>query len=209
VLHGWRRTDRSIKPVTIRGIDWEQLAASNARSAHTVDISPLRSKEEMRAVLEYPHLVLQGDVSAIARLTGITTDEPHLKLMAARITDHALTSAALEAHGIQSLQSRIRTTDGGAAVSDVAHSCVHAQMPPTSAPKQTGGLDLCDVWTGSVCLLVCCVVWICVRVGWLCGLDLCVYWLIVWTGSVCLLVDRVDWICVLIDWLYGLGLCAY
>ena len=107
-------------------------------------------------------------------LPGITTDEPHLKLMAARITDHALTSAALEAHGIQSLQSRIRTTDGGAAVSDVAHSCVHAQMPPTSAPKQTGGLDLCDVWTGSVCLLVCCVVWICVRVGWLCGLDLCV-----------------------------------
>jgi len=60
--------------------------------------------------------------------------------MAARITDHALTSAALEAHGIQSLQSRIRTTDGGAAVSDVVHSCVHAQMPPTSAPKQTGSL---------------------------------------------------------------------
>ena len=46
-------------------------------------------------------------------LPGITTDEPHLKLMAARITDHALTSAALEAHGIQSLQSRIRTTDAG------------------------------------------------------------------------------------------------
>ena len=56
VLHGWRRTDRSIKPVTIRGIDWEQLAASNARSADTVDISPPRSKEEMLAVLEYPHL---------------------------------------------------------------------------------------------------------------------------------------------------------
>jgi hypothetical protein len=180
VLHGWRCTDRSIKPVTIRGIDWEQLAASNARSTHTIDISPLRSKEEMHAVLKYPHLVLQGDVSAIARLTGIwhscclqllrmlvlplvlhhrwtcdcptiepmallgiITDEPHLKQMAVRITDHAPTSAALEAHGIQSLQSRIRTTDGGAAVSDVVHSCVHAQMPPASAPKQTGGLHLC------------------------------------------------------------------
>ena len=48
-----------------------KLAASNARSTHTIDISPLRSKEEMHAVLKYPHLVLQVDVSTIARLTGI------------------------------------------------------------------------------------------------------------------------------------------
>jgi hypothetical protein len=113
-------------------------------------------------------------------LPGITTDEPHLKLMAARITDHALTSAALEAHGIQSLQSRIRTTDGGAAVSDVAHSCVHAQIPPTSAPKQTGGLDLCAVWTGSVCLLIGCMGWICVLIDWLCELGLCECRFVAW-----------------------------
>ena len=50
---------------------------------------------------------------------GITTDEPHLKEMADRVTNHALTSAALQAHGFQSLQTRTRTTDGGKAPSNL------------------------------------------------------------------------------------------
>ena len=118
-------------------------------------------------------------------LLGITADEPHLKQMAARITDHALTSAAFEAHGIQSLQNRIRTTctDGGAAVSDVDHGSVRPCTNATcinSVPKQTGELDL------HACLVMH-------------GLDLCAYWLVAWTGFVCLLSGSMNWICVLAD----------
>ena len=41
------------------------------------------------------------------------------------------------------------------------------------------GLDLCAywlaVWTGSVCVLVDRMDWICVLIGWSYGLDLCAY----------------------------------
>ena len=73
VLHNWDRcyTDRSIAPVTCRGTDWGQLSSLNARGAHTIEISVLRSNEEMLAVLQFPDLVVRADVAGIERLTGV------------------------------------------------------------------------------------------------------------------------------------------
>ena len=54
--------------------------------------------------------------------------------MIAQITAKALTKAALEAHGLKSLQSSLRTTDGGIAPSAIVHPQVPAMLPPGQQP---------------------------------------------------------------------------
>ena len=65
---------------------------------------------------------------------GIKTDGKRIAEMIARITAKALTKAALEAHGLKSLQSSLRTTDGGIAPSAIVHPQVPAMLPPGQQP---------------------------------------------------------------------------
>jgi len=64
---------------------------------------------------------------------GITTDEPRLKEMRDRITNHAITTAALQAHGIRPLQSRLRSTDGGVAPAEIVQEEVPSQQRPATS----------------------------------------------------------------------------
>jgi len=70
---------------------------------------------------------------------GITTDEPRLKEMRDRITNHAITTAALQAHGIRPLQSRLNSTDGGVAPSDIVHEEMPSQRQPAASCSAGAG----------------------------------------------------------------------
>ena len=75
---------------------------------------------------------------------GITTDEPRLKEMRDRITNHAITTAALQAHGIRTLQSRLWSTDGGVAPAEIVQEEVPNQQRPATSSSAGAG-DLCEL----------------------------------------------------------------
>ena len=74
-----------------------------------VDVSPLRSEEDLSLVLQYPQLVLNGDWPAIQRLTGVLTSAKMLQRCIERITAKGLTDPVLQGHGIKELYTYLRT----------------------------------------------------------------------------------------------------
>ena len=64
---------------------------------------------------------------------GIITDEPRLKELRDRITNHAITTAALQAHGIRPLQSRLKSTDGGVAPPEIVQEEMPSQQRPATS----------------------------------------------------------------------------
>jgi hypothetical protein len=70
VLQSWKRTDTSIPPITSRGIDWKLLAETNSQGLRSIEVSALRSEEDVNAVLRHPELVIVGDAAGIEKATG-------------------------------------------------------------------------------------------------------------------------------------------
>ena len=65
--------------------------------------------------MRYPELVLSYDWPALARETGVYTNEKHLRDLVKRCFEKSLTEAALTERGLQQLLARLRVTDGGTA----------------------------------------------------------------------------------------------
>ena len=128
-LRSWHRTDTTIAPITVRGIDWAQLLRLKEQGAQAVELSPLQTTAELNRVLAHPQLVARGDAAGIARETGIVTSVKRLQKLAARIASVARARALLEAHGVQNLQNRVRATDGGLAPMDVVDA-PQLEQPP-------------------------------------------------------------------------------
>ena len=81
----------------------------------SIAISALRADADFTAVMRYPELVLSYDWPALARETGVYTNEKHLRDLVKRCFEKSLTEAALTERGLQQLLARLRVTDGGTA----------------------------------------------------------------------------------------------
>jgi hypothetical protein len=73
-----------------------------------VDLSSLRSKEDMEKVLKHPLEVVRGDVAGIERLTGILTDAKRLEALKKRVSDDVLTNALLASRQSVEFSNRLR-----------------------------------------------------------------------------------------------------
>ena len=144
VLRSWRRTDTTIKPITVRGIDWAQLKRLKEQGAQAVELSPLRTQAELDKVLAHPLLVARGDAAGIARETGIITSAKRLQKLAAGAASWARARALLEAHGVQNLQNRVRTA--GHAPMEVEDPPALAPLPASRAQDAGGPLPVDHVW---------------------------------------------------------------
>ena len=92
-----------------------------------IAVSALRSDADFNAVMRYPELVLKHDWPALARETGVYTNEKHLRDLVKRCFEKSLTDAALKERGMQQLLARLRATDGGTAP--------RALLPLATAPS--------------------------------------------------------------------------
>ena len=115
LLRQWKRTDTSQEPCSFRGIDWEMHNMRAEAGGKSIAISALRSDADFTAVMRYPELVLSYDWPALARETGVYTNEKHLRDLVKRCFEKSLTEAALTERGLQQLLARLRVTDGGTA----------------------------------------------------------------------------------------------
>ena len=77
--------------------------------------------------MRFPELVLRYDWPALARETGVYTNEKHLRDLVKRCFEKSLTEAALKERGLQQLLARLRATDGGTAP--------RALLPLATAPS--------------------------------------------------------------------------
>ena len=129
-LRGHRRTDTTVAPITVRGIDWEQLQRLKSLGARAMEPSVLRTEAEVQKVLAYPLLVVRGDAAGIARATGIVTTTKRLQQLARRIAVETRARQLLSLHGERALQARVRVTDGGRAPRQVADPPSLRPAPP-------------------------------------------------------------------------------
>jgi hypothetical protein len=97
-----------------------------------ISISTLRSDADFIAVMRFPELVLRYDWPALARETGVYTNEKHLRDLVKRCFEKSLTEAALKERGLQQLLARLRATDGGTAP--------RALLPLATAPSTDLGV---------------------------------------------------------------------
>ena len=127
LLRQWKRTDTSREPCTFRGIDFELQDLQADAGGKGISISTLRSDADFNAVMRFPELVLRYDWPALARETGVYTNEKHLRDLVKRCFEKSLTEAALKERGLQQLLARLRATDGGTAP--------RALLPLATAPS--------------------------------------------------------------------------
>ena len=80
-----------------------------------ISISALRSDADFNAVMRFLELVLTYNWPALARETGVYTNEKHLRNLVKRCFEKSLTEAAFKERGLQQLMARLRVTDGGSA----------------------------------------------------------------------------------------------
>ena len=92
---------------------FEYLRLRRAAATDAAAFSTLGTDADARKVLRHPQLVVDGDWAQLFELTGVRTDARRLEELRTRITEQALTNAALDAHGVQALLDRLRRTDGG------------------------------------------------------------------------------------------------
>ena len=102
------RTDTTIAPITVRGIDWEHLQRLKSLGARAMEPSVLRTEAEVQKVLAHPLLVVRGDAAGIARATGIVTTTKRLQQLARRIAVETRARQLLSLHGERALQARVR-----------------------------------------------------------------------------------------------------
>ena len=115
VLIGWRRTDTTIEPTTIRGVDFEMLSLREEAGKHGVAISPLRARDDLVAVMRYPDLVAACNWVMLAEKTGVYTSAKRLQALVKRLTEKNLSDAALIERGLHELLERMRAKEGGEA----------------------------------------------------------------------------------------------
>ena len=132
LLCNWKRTDTSREPCTFRGIDFEMQNLIADAGGKGIAVSALRSHADFNAVMRYPELVLKHDWPALARETGVYTNEKHLRDLVKRCFEKSLTDAALKERGLQQLLARLRATDGGTAP--------RALLPLATAPSTDLGV---------------------------------------------------------------------
>ena len=135
VLQGWKRTDTSVDPCTFRGVDFEMQALRAEASEKGIATSSLRSEADFNAVMRYPELVIKGDWPALARETGVYTNEKHLRELVKRCLQKNLTDAALKERGLQQLLARLRSGEGGHAPRELL---TLAGSPPETALGAAG-----------------------------------------------------------------------
>ena len=138
LVQGWAAIDTTIPPCTFRGIDWEVYNLERADGNRRINISMLRSEEDIRKVCEYPELVIAGDWPQLARLTGVYTDAKRLQDLATRVIHRELSNAVLNERGLQRLLDELRKTDGGHAPS----ATVPLGMLPATDLRVPGPLPL-------------------------------------------------------------------
>ena len=107
LLCNWKRTDTSREPCTFRGIDFEMQNLIADAGGKGISISALRSDADFNAVMRFPELVLRYDWPALARETGVYTNEKHLRDLVKRCFEKSLTEAALKERGRQQLLARL------------------------------------------------------------------------------------------------------
>jgi hypothetical protein len=108
-LKHWKRVDTSKKPCTFRGVDWELDTLRNESKRQGVDVSPLHSRKDISAVLQYPDLVLKRDWVTLEEKTGIQTNTKALESLIDRSLKMGLSFPHAEAHGLQQLRASLRT----------------------------------------------------------------------------------------------------
>jgi hypothetical protein len=113
LLRQWKRTDTRRKPCTFSGIDFEMQNLRADAGGKGIPIYALRSDADFNAVMRVPELVLRYDWPALARETGVYTNEKHLRDLIKCCFEKSLTEAALKERGRQQLLARLRATDGG------------------------------------------------------------------------------------------------
>ena len=79
LLRQWKRTDTRRKPCTFSGIDFEMQNLRADAGGKGIPILALRSDADFNAVMRVPELVLRYDWPALARETGVYTNEKHLR----------------------------------------------------------------------------------------------------------------------------------
>ena len=82
--------------------------------------------------MRFPELVLRYDWPALARETGVYTNEKHLRDLVKRCFEKSLTEAALKERGLQQLLARLRATDSG--------NAPRALIPLATAPSTDLGV---------------------------------------------------------------------
>jgi hypothetical protein len=107
LLRQWKRTDTRRKPCTFSGIDFEMQNLRADADGKGISISTLRSDADFNAVMRVPELVLRYDWPALARETGVYTNEKHLRDLIKCCFEKSLTEAALKERGRQQLLARL------------------------------------------------------------------------------------------------------
>jgi hypothetical protein len=106
--HRWKRTDTSVEPVLLFGVQWDEVLVHREQLA-----SSLTDAREQRALLASSATVAQvvrNDVAGIERTTGIRTDPKKLASFTADLIAKARTATALVAAGSGDMTARLRTT---------------------------------------------------------------------------------------------------
>jgi hypothetical protein len=127
LFRNWMRTDTRREPCTFRGIDFEMHDMREEAGRKGIAISALRSDADFTAVMRYPELVLRYDWPALARETGVYTNEKHLRDLVKRCFEKSLTEPALKERGLRKLPAKLRVADGGTAP--------RALLPMATAPS--------------------------------------------------------------------------
>ena len=112
LLRQWKRTDTSREPCTFSGIDFEMQNLRADAGGKGIAVSALRSDADFNAVMRVPELVLRYDWPALARETGVYTNEKHLRDLVKCCFVKSLTDA-LKERGRQQLLAPLLATDGG------------------------------------------------------------------------------------------------
>jgi hypothetical protein len=107
LLRQWKRTDTRRKPCTFSGIDFEMQNLRADAGGKGIPIYALRSDADFNAVMRVPELVLRYDWPALARETGVYTNEKHLRDLIKCCFEKSLTEAALKERGRQQLLARL------------------------------------------------------------------------------------------------------
>jgi hypothetical protein len=107
LLRQWKRTDTRRKPCTFSGIDFEMQNLRADAGGKGIAVSALRSDADFNAVMRVPELVLRYDWPALARETGVYTNEKHLRDLIKCCFEKSLTEAALKERGRQQLLARL------------------------------------------------------------------------------------------------------
>ena len=107
VIGSWKRTDTRRKPCTFSGIDFEMQNLRADAGGKGIAVSALRSDADFNAVMRVPELVLRYDWPALARETGVYTNEKHLRDLIKCCFEKSLTEAALKERGRQQLLARL------------------------------------------------------------------------------------------------------